>query len=68
MRDHHLVEYELQVLLELANRRAPMPQSITRGHAIETLYSFGFIRLDHSLTPEGVEVVDSISPPKTASR
>lgn len=68
MRDHHLVDYELQVLLELAGRREPLRRGAPYANAMETLFNFGFIRLDRSLTRDGIEVVDSVSPQQAASR
>lgn len=67
MRDHHLVDYELQVLLAVAGKRPPMRWGAAYGQSLEVLKGFGFIERRngaHRLTPEGVEVVESVSPEK----
>ncbi len=72
MRDHHLVEHELQVLLAIAGRRPQPRWGAVYGQAIEVLVGFGYAekRADggYSLTPEGVEVVESVAPRQSAVR
>lgn len=72
MRDHHLVDYELQVLLALAGKRPPMRWGAAFGQSLEVLVGFGYARLDidgqYKLTPEGVELAESVTPPPVSSR
>lgn len=64
MRDHHLVDYELQVLLAVAGKRPPMRGGPRYGQAMEALAIFGYIQPDargtYALTPEGVEIAESV--------
>jgi hypothetical protein len=70
MRDHHLVDYELNVLLAIAGKREPMRISYAYSCAIEALSRLGYISLNtsggYSPTPDGVEVADSVCPPEPA--
>jgi hypothetical protein len=71
MRDHHLVDYELNLLLAIAGRKPPVRITYAYSCAIETLSRFGYIKPDidggYRLTPEGIEVADSVCPEKAAS-
>ncbi|RPJ39927.1 MAG: hypothetical protein EHM35_00995 [Planctomycetaceae bacterium] len=71
MRDHHLVDYELNVLLALAGRKPRMRWGAAYGQALEVLVGFGFAELDrdgqYKPTAAGVEVADSVCPPEPAS-
>lgn len=66
MRDHHLVDYELQVLLALSGKRSPMRWGAAFGQALEVLIGFGYLTTDidggYRPTPEGVEVINSVVP------
>lgn len=66
MRDHHLVEHELQVLLAIAGKRPKPRWGAVYGQAIEVLVGFGYAEKgpdgNYSLTPEGLEVVNGVSP------
>jgi hypothetical protein len=72
MREHHLVDFELQVLLALAGKREPMRWGAAFGQSLEVLVGFGYAALDadgrYGLTPEGIEIADSVAPAKVASR
>jgi len=65
MRDHHLVDYELEVLLAIAGKRPPMRLGAAFRQALEVLVRFGYAKLDldghYRLTPEGIEIRDSIT-------
>lgn len=65
MRDHHLVDYELQVLLAIAGKREPMRWGAAFGQALEVLIGFGYLttHLDggYALTDEGTELVESLA-------
>lgn len=62
--DHHLADYEIQVLLALAGKRPPLRWGAALGQCLETLSGFGFATRTSEgfeLTPEGRQLAEELA-------